>query len=410
MLVTFFVEWRIIMENTGKITMDWLLRQSGFDGLECVCASEKLGNLIKGVHIMDNPDTFRFFKEGELAITTGYIFRNMTDEQMVEIINGMSKRGCCGVVFKINRFFDLVPDAILNEASRLSLPILSLPYKYAISEVQMCVLRKIFVLEMQNVETSMESEDGIFEIFNPQLNKSELGYICKTFGIDVTAMYCVLLFSDVNDSNFQKKISEICEEEGFNVHVGKRRGEVFALIKLQKSMTKVENTNEVLRIAGICLDSQDEKVNCGISGWKTYEEFSQAQDEARKSLLFNEAFVDSKIKPYKLWEMHIYIYENISRVELERLVKEMLQKIVDEMEDKNTDYLQTLNALVNNAWKTKETAEELFIHRNTLIFRKNKIFEVLGMEDTPENRFKLEFTIYAWQICKYIYGDCANAQ
>ena len=45
-------------------------------GLKLIAGAQNAGNLITGVNIMDNPDTFDWLTAGEFVLTTGYLFQN----------------------------------------------------------------------------------------------------------------------------------------------------------------------------------------------------------------------------------------------------------------------------------------------------------------------------------------------
>ena len=57
-----------------ELTLQWLLEESELAGLKLLTCKEHLSNAISGVNIMDNPDTVRWIKPGELVLTTGYVF------------------------------------------------------------------------------------------------------------------------------------------------------------------------------------------------------------------------------------------------------------------------------------------------------------------------------------------------
>ena len=48
--------------------------------------------------------------------------------------------------------------------------------------------------------------------------------------------------------------------------------------------------------------------------------------------------------------------------------------------ENNTDFLYTLEKYMENNYSVVQTAEELFIHRNTMTGRLNKITELLNMD------------------------------
>lgn len=70
-----------------------------------------------------------------------------------------------------------------------------------------------------------------------------------------------------------------------------------------------------------------------------------------------------------------------------------------------TDYCRTLHCFLKNERRHQQTAEELFIHRNTLFLRLEKIHELWPLDlSDPEERFYLLFSFY-----QELYNDAAPA-
>ena len=60
---------------------------------------------------------------------------------------------------------------------------------------------------------------------------------------------------------------------------------------------------------------------------------------------------------------------------------------------KNSTLLNTLKCFLSNDMNAKETADELFLHRNTLKYRLYKIQDLTGINfDDPETKFQLELS------------------
>jgi len=88
----------------------------------------------------------------------------------------------------------------------------------------------------------------------------------------------------------------------------------------------------------------------------------------------------------------IYIFNNVAfdyllqqtakEVPPSMLVHEKLLKLIESDRTKHTEYLKTLSAYFNNQFNALQTAEKLFIHRSTLMYRLDKIKRILGSDLT----------------------------
>lgn len=259
--------------NRDGITLNNLIFQDITD-MELVCGRKYADREITGVHIMDNPDTVRFFRSGEIIMTTGYILQNFTDNDIEKFFRHLCERGCSGMILKINRFYDSVPAQFIDAANKYDIPVVTLPYKYAMAEIQKLILSKIIMREYE-------------------LNESE------------------------------QEVKRIMKEE-------------------QKK----------------------------IDGRSLYNDKS----------------------------IQLFLYEALSEEKIQEMYRRTIAPIERYDKENNAELISTLAMLINNDWEMKKTAEMLYIHRNTLAMRREKI-ENLVVDTMEMNiRTALELGYYAREI------------
>ncbi|MBD7908599.1 PucR family transcriptional regulator [Sporosarcina gallistercoris] len=111
-----------------------LLTIKAIDGLQVVAGHAGLDNQISLVNIMENPDGFDWLSPNELLLSTGYIFKDNVELQN-RIIQELSEINCSGLIVKTKRYFDKLPDNMIEKANEFGLPLLELPYSYTLSNV-----------------------------------------------------------------------------------------------------------------------------------------------------------------------------------------------------------------------------------------------------------------------------------
>jgi len=106
-------------------------------------------------------------------------------------------------------------------------------------------------------------------------------------------------------------------------------------------------------------------------------------------------------------ELHVYrIVSNLEKTgDLPALIEDYLGPILRYEPHKNAQLLKTLKVYLQLSGAKQETANALFIVRQTLYHRLNKLGELLG-EDfmAPEKRLMLELALYAYE---YVHGPVA---
>lgn len=118
--------------------------------------------------------------------------------------------------------------------------------------------------------------------------------------------------------------------------------------------------------------------HCGISNYyynllETSDHKIQAEDAL---LLGKKARHDSRIYHYKNYYLPAILAPRIEQMPLSNYISPLITKIMDYDRKYSTDFLATLYAYVKHLGNTSETAAELHIHRNTLLYRINKIEEI----------------------------------
>ena len=86
------------------LSVEDLLNLPELKDLTLVSGENGIDELISAINTMDNPDTFRWLKEGEFLITSGYVLKE-NPELVKEIVKIMVDIGCSGLGIKIQRYF-----------------------------------------------------------------------------------------------------------------------------------------------------------------------------------------------------------------------------------------------------------------------------------------------------------------
>ncbi|WP_029266403.1 PucR family transcriptional regulator [Virgibacillus alimentarius] len=129
---------------------------------------------------------------------------------------------------------------------------------------------------------------------------------------------------------------------------------------------------------------------------KNYDQVQTSYQTALSTLHFQKNI--QKLEEPFYHNLALYrLVEQISDTnELEEIINDYIGPLLDHDFKKGTELLKSLQIYLKNLGSKNETARELFIVRQTLYHRLNKIKELLGEDYIhPENRVMIEFAIYA---------------
>ncbi|MBW5448541.1 PucR family transcriptional regulator [Cohnella sp. CFH 77786] len=97
---------------------------AGFNGMK---------RIIRAVNVMDAPDITDWIKEGEMVLTTGYLVKDRPDEAS-RLLEKLDKRGSSGLGIKLGRYWESIPEPMIEQADRLGFPLIELPYRFTFSD------------------------------------------------------------------------------------------------------------------------------------------------------------------------------------------------------------------------------------------------------------------------------------
>ena len=162
------------------LTVKDLFEIQAIDGLKIVAGEKGIDNEISIVNIIENPEAFDWLSPNELLLSTGYIFKDNEDLQ-IRILNELSAINCAGLVVKMKRYFENLPQKMIDHANELGFPLIELPFEYTLSKVISIINEKASgrydllnrkTLDMHNLFFRITLEGGGIERISSMLSGS----------------------------------------------------------------------------------------------------------------------------------------------------------------------------------------------------------------------------------------------
>lgn len=119
------------LPETGTVSIPGLslravLQLDCLRGATVLAGHGGLDRIVNRLNVMEVPDILPWVRPHELLLTTGYPVRSVTDT-LPALVQELAHRGLAGIGVKLGRYLDELPAAMLAEADRVGLPIVSLP-------------------------------------------------------------------------------------------------------------------------------------------------------------------------------------------------------------------------------------------------------------------------------------------
>ncbi|SMB81613.1 PucR C-terminal helix-turn-helix domain-containing protein [Desulfonispora thiosulfatigenes DSM 11270] len=281
----------------------------------------------------------------------------------------------------------------------------------------------VAALEIMKEKAIFETEIRLQRDFIDELlvNKYVEGYSlvkrANDFGWDINKEFVIMNVYIDNYSLNQRKIDKMYEMEDFKSEIYNTIKKV-VLANTKNSILTERGDGFLLFLDTNFADTKEVKEYClfiakkikknvetkfldislsiGIS--KTVKEignFSTGYEEANQALTIGRKVLGSG-KIYNFDDMGVYriLFSNQDNNSLNEFYKEYLEMLVQYDQKNNTDYVHTLEQYYKYNANVLLTAENLFMHRNTLNYRLKRIRQILNLDiDEPEIKLSLSIAI-----------------
>ena len=138
----------------------------------------------------------------------------------------------------------------------------------------------------------------------------------------------------------------------------------------------------------------------GMSGpAPTLAEWPNVYDEALQAMQLGERLQIKQVVQFS----SLGVYQLLVQLEETPVVRhftdQVIGPLVDYDEQHNSSLVKTIDAYFDHHGNISQTAESLFIHRNTLLYRLDRIQELTGHDLNQANmRLALHLSLKLWQL------------
>ncbi len=192
----------------------------------------------------------------------------------------------------------------------------------------------------------------------------------------------------------------VFEQFGFLVFlIEKRQNLVFILCNKRKTSNRKERTRKAIKMmAESEFIKKQSSVSWSIGAGKwtdSFEELNKSYMTAKETIRIQNRMKDKEM--YHLYEdLHLYRLISVMgrQVNLQEMANEYLEPIIEYDKQYNGRLLETLKAYMDCSGSKQETAKKLFIVRQTLYHRLQKIENLIGSDFMErEKRMAIEFML-----------------
>ena len=319
--------------------------------MELVAGQNGWANSISWLLMVEDTTIMENFKGKELAVTMGAGFR--TEQDLLSLVEILDRHHAAGLVINTGYYVKEIPASVRAYCNAHDLPLLQVPWVIEMSEMIKDLTVRIF---LQTETDEQISSAFIKSIESPQRIEEYRERLSASF--DVDGKFQVVLITteglDSMDTLDRKRIGYrlqiYMENVSHNAHFFYYNG-YFAVIMNEVSETQKEDI-----IQGFLMRTRhrmpDKTIYCG--------EGSAVLDVANVHISFERI-----------------LYSVTDELLMQQMGSQTLQPLLDYDAGHHADLVETLFCYLKNNGSVKAVADEMFIHKNTIVYRMSKIKELL---------------------------------
>lgn len=351
------------------------------NNLRLVAGANGLNRSVTRPNIAQLKNFYEWMEGGEFLVVNGIGLELYKEKNLIELIDNANKAGAACIAFELNAdYIPDIPENVIKFANDIKLPIFTLPWNVSFGNVLNTIYDYIIRNQLRDVSISELMKNMLFTNIDQTYALEQ----ARFYGYDLTEPYCVVVIQTDDVQKYRNEITNRFSKEISEWDIA------------CPYMLLQHYSNIIVFIKDIGKDS------LGILFRKMYESFHNSFSETKLLIGVGNSYKD--IESYKKSYRHalkalssirnhssyIAFYEELGFIrliadsstdtEIHNYVMSVLGNIMDEEVQSKTPLLETLDEYQRNNFNISKTAETLYIHRNTLLQRLEKIENALGKE------------------------------
>lgn len=364
------------------------------DGMQLIAGKKGLHRMVSWTYMVQTRPYADHMNRGNFAlIVVDYV--RFDYEEAARSMEELNELGISGLAVSTVDDREEVPQSMIDRANELELPLFYIRWEGA-SFVD--IAQSIGSLIVQTGVENKKTGDYLYNLlFGYEINDKYVEKISGQFGLDFSRPYRVGVIVIDRKYGINLEQDEHTYEyyaDCLNREVNNMKGSSMFMRFLNKFVLLFEarENKEIEHELEQILRRLDDKPQfkglirstCILgAAYKDPRDFGQSYQEAKNLIAKKDILPNPKNKKVlsaSSMGIYKYMFNSGNQAEILDYCNEKLRTL-EEYDHANGTFLQdTLLAYYMNGFSVGKTAEALFIHRNSLQYRINKIEELLGME------------------------------
>lgn len=363
-----------------SITIDRFLETVSDYKVNLIAGKSGISNIIEWFHMVENPFEIEHINEKELVFSSGMSMD--TESNFMDFLEQLVARKGSGLVVAYGNYLKCISDQVKKFCNERGFPLMLVAYSVNVSNITK--LLSIQLLESEKINRQLFSAMKNAISF-PEKTEGYLSTLLQygfrkneTYAVTIIKLKHLELISSSEIQWIVKSMESQLLSAGDKSFV-LTMDDIFVFVFSNYSEEEIKAI--MLKII-MLLRMKEYKFFVGSSvNHLGMQKLSQAYVQAKKvvNLSGRKGWGNIMIQYSELG-----VYQLLLAIDNKETIKayynDMLGKLEENDQNNGTDYLDFLNAYLNSNCNINDTADALFIHRNTVVYKIKKINELLDCD------------------------------
>lgn len=357
-------------------------------GVQLVAGSSGLERPVRWVHMVETPDVTRFLDGQEIAIVTGVGIGSDSEEQLIKIVKDAYEHEVSGILVNTGPFIHQIPEETISFCDEHNLPLLRASWDVHMGKV----MRVIGALVLDSEKGELELASGLHNaILHPDQQEFYLAHL-EHNGFEVDWAYCTIVLEPHLADGSPATPEDLA-------HVGRATGDLIVSDGMRAGRLTMDG-REVLVMAGCDAEQARQAADraldaclaaLGDDAGPVYVGMGKVTHSAR-------CIAKSYAQAHKLCQVQARrgasdavaaynesgVFRLLLSVDDEEVLSDFVESTIGPLvaydRARSSDHVETLRIYLACSGSVRETAERMFVHRNTVTYKLNRTAEILGMD------------------------------
>ncbi len=348
--------------------------------MQCLTGTQGFDSRVSWIHIIENKESALFLHGGELVFCTGSIYNG--EEWLLDYIKKLQKSRASGLVINIGPFIRSVPKSVAAFCEQRGFPLFLIPWSVRLVDITRYLCQ--FIIEEETREQQF-LQYFLFILMHP----GQCGNACRalrTYGIDIDKAFRVFVVRPAERRRLDEAAAQMsaCEPD---VHV-LTYGD--ALVCVAPDEGESNAWSRAWEWREYFLGRDLSVTVCVGSAVPSVERLSESYTRASAmTALVSET---RPVVQYERVGVYKLLLDGPSPGTLRQFYDDTMKGLDEYDAAHHSSLVETLEYYLSHRCSIKDTAVHEVVHRNTVLYKLNKIETITGKK-LNEEEDKLDILI-----------------